>query len=106
MYYIRYKPEQGNIKIESFKGLQKFKDELQYMAKCCDIDLKQVWFRCPTCDLWMCYNNYKPRDIIKNLKNPLKREAYFYCKECAVKTVIKDAEERKQREESKANKGI
>jgi hypothetical protein len=87
MYKIKYKPEKGPIVEEKFKSLQKFKEALIYMTKCSDIDLRKVWFGCISCGTWICYFKYKPQAVVNKLKNPLKREAFFYCKECANQTV-------------------
>ena len=99
-YDIKYKPEMGDIKQEKYKSLQKFKEAIQYMVKCSDLDMKQIWFGCLKCGIWISYYKYKPPSVIKNLKNPLKREAYFYCKECAKETVIQDVKKRKQKEQN------
>jgi hypothetical protein len=100
MYDIRYKPEQGRIKQEKHMSLQKFKEALNYMAKCSDLDMKQIWFGCLRCGVWICFDRYTSSPVIIDLKNPLKREAYYYCKECAKEAVKNDAEKRKQKKQS------
>ena len=98
IYTIKYKPEVGRIKTESHPTLQKFRLSLIYMRKCSDLDMKETWFGCLKCGIWIRLSDYKVFPELKKLKNPLKREARYYCHDCLKQGVINDAKRRKEKE--------
>ena len=87
MLKVKYKSDERKIKIDSYPRLIKFKNALSYIKKCSDVSIKTVYFSCISCGTWIKLLGYKSWPEINELKNPMKREAYYYCRPCLKKAI-------------------
>jgi len=92
---LKYKLDSRKVKIDKYPTVKKFREAILYIQKCSDVMEDSIEFTCVKCGTWIKLKGHHSWSIWDELKYPLKREAYYYCKECLGKAVNKNENRRK-----------